>query len=235
MENQDLIFELKFLSRRGIFVIKVILVDDQNIILEGLKYMIEKDKNLKVVGTARNGKEALELCDKFSPNIVLMDLVMPECDGIEGTYLIKKKYSEIKVIILTTFEDEENISKALKNGADGYILKDVKPDALRVTLKSSFLGYPVIHKNVFNKVLKHYNNSVNKSKSIKKVEIYKELNENELAIINLIVDGKSTKEIALEMFLSEGRIRNILTRIFQKLEVMDRTQLAVFAIKNGIV
>src|SRR5690554_2342466 len=126
-------------------MIKVLIVDDQIILRESLKFIIEQDKDINVIGLAGNGKEAFSLCEQLNPDVVLMDIMMPKCDGVEGTRLIKSKYKEIKVIILTTFNDEGNVTRAIKNGADGYVLKDISPDQLILTVKSVFKGYSIMH------------------------------------------------------------------------------------------
>ncbi|NLD47714.1 MAG: response regulator transcription factor, partial [Clostridiaceae bacterium] len=130
-------------------MIKVVIVDDQVILRESLKFIVEQDSDIKVAGLGSNGMEALLLCDTHKPDVVLMDIMMPECNGVEGTKLIKEKYSSIKVIILTTFNDEENISQALKNGADGYMLKDMNPDELILAVKSAAKGLNIMHPSAF--------------------------------------------------------------------------------------
>lgn len=214
-------------------MIRVLIVDDQTVLRESLKYLIEKDKEISVIALAKNGKEAFDLCSMYKPDVILMDIMMPDCDGIEGTRLIKSKYPNIKVIILTTFEDEENISCAIGEGADGYMLKDVEPETLRLSIKSAIQGLPVMHKNVFNKVIKRY--SIKEGSIVKKIKNDIKLSDKELNIIQLVVNGKSNKEIAALVNLSDGRVRNIVSEIFIKFEVMDRTQLAVLAVKQGIV
>jgi DNA-binding NarL/FixJ family response regulator len=212
-------------------MIKVMIVDDQAVLRESLKYIIEQDKEISVVCCARNGREAFELYEKYKPDVILMDIVMPVCDGIESTRLIKEKYKTPKIIILTTFEDEENISNALKNRADGYILKDVEPEALRLSIKSVVKDMPVMHKTVFNTVYRQYNAiHLDRERSANA-----QLKEKEIKIVQLIVEGKSNKEIASLVLLSEGRVRNIISMIFDKLKVADRTQLAVYAVQNKLV
>ncbi|MCX7708591.1 MAG: response regulator transcription factor [Clostridia bacterium] len=215
-------------------MIKVVIADDQVILRESLKFIVEQDPEIEVVGCAGNGREALKQCDQLIPNIVLMDIMMPGCDGVEGTRLIKEKYSSIKVLILTTFNDDENISKALKNGADGYILKDIKPEELILAIKSVARGLGIIHKNAMSSVVKQFNSN-QETGTQKDLNINVELTEREIGIIKLIVDGNNNKEIASELFLTEGSVKNIITGILAKLKLKDRTQLAVFAVKNNLV
>ncbi|MFZ5987741.1 MAG: response regulator [Bacillota bacterium] len=128
-------------------MIKVLIVDDQLILKEGLRYILEHDNEICVVGFAEDGRGALGQCDKHLPDVVLMDIVMPHCDGVEGTRLIKEKYSQIKVIILNTSNDDENIARALKNGADGYMLKDSKPEELIMAVKAAKMEIRILHKS----------------------------------------------------------------------------------------
>lgn len=211
-------------------MIKVLIVDDQRIFCEGLKALLEKDDEIEVLGLAGNGKEAYTLCRTHNPDLVLMDIVMPVSNGIEGTKLIKSYSQEIKVIMLTTFNDEEKIQEAVQNGADGYILKDTKPEELIYAVKSAFLGVNVIDKNAFSNLINQI-----KVTRINSEKIKVNLTKREISIIKLITEGKENKEIAAELFLSDGTIRNSISAILQKLNMKDRVQLAVFSVKNNLV
>lgn len=215
-------------------MIKVVIADDQVILRESLKFIIEQDSDIQVAGCAGNGREALQLCDRLLPNIVLMDIMMPGCDGVEGTRLIKEQYNSIKVLILTTFNDDENIAKALKNGADGYVLKDIKPDELILAVKSVAKGMSIIHKTAMDSMVKQFNTG-NVSRKSKEATPAIDLTEREISIIKLIVDGNNNREIASGLFLTEGSVKNIITGILAKLNLKDRTQLAVFAVKSNLV
>lgn len=245
-------------------MIKIILADDQVILRDSLKFIIEQDSDIRVLDTVNNGKEAFEACIKLNPDIVLMDIMMPDCNGIDGTYLIKNKLPDIKILILTTFDDDLNVSLALKNGADGYILKDINPAELITSIKNVYNGLVVMNKNVFARAIKAPNEASDVSKlttttskninattdntnayntnttNVKNLnnnafDINLNLTERELSIIRLIVDGKNNKELSQELFLSEGTIKNIITTILEKLKLRDRTQLAIFAIKNNLI
>ena len=215
-------------------MIKVIIVDDQVILRESLKYIIEQDAEIQVLGFAGNGREALKLCDEVLPDVVLMDIMMPGSTGIEGTRLIKEKYRSIKVLVLTTFNDDENITKALQNGADGYVLKDIKPDELILAVKSIAKGLSIINKNALHSVVNSIE-KVNSGDSVKTKELEINLTEREIAIVGMIVDGKNNKEIAQDLHYTEGSVKNAITGILAKLNLKDRTQLAVFAVKNNLV
>ncbi|HOV26996.1 MAG TPA: response regulator transcription factor [Pseudobacteroides sp.] len=215
-------------------MIKVLIIDDQAMLRQSLKFIIEQDPGIKVEATAGNGEDALKLCDQFKPDVVLMDIMMPVCDGIEGTRLIKSKYPNIKVIILTTFNNDENIKNALQNGAAGYLLKDADPEDLILAIKSVAKGMSIIHHDVFDNVVKKVSDS-EPDKPTAQNNIAIHFTDRELEVIKLIVDGKSNKEIGQELFITEGTVKNIITGILDKAELKDRTQLAVYAIKNRIV
>ena len=222
-------------------MIKLILAEDQIIVREGIKRLLQEDEEIDIVGCAGNGSEALELCDAFNPEIVLMDINMPVCDGVEGTKLIKQKHPSIKILILTMYNDDDNICRAMENGADGYVLKGIKPEDLIGTIKKLVNGLNVVDESVLTTIMEKYkcrkkNQKV--SDMIKKSEknmLNNLLNDTEKEIIKYIVYSKNNREIADLLHLSEGRVRNIITRIFKKLNVKDRTQLAVYAVKKDII
>ncbi len=208
-------------------MIKVIIADDVQILRSGLKAVLSQDEEIKVVGEASNGKEAYELAVRTSPDVVLMDMRMPDYDGGYGISKIKSTLSGVKVLVLTTFDDKETVNRAVSCGADGYILKEMDNDKIISSVKAVSGGINVFCDNIF--------------RSIKQdVIIHKEssdfgLTERETDLIRLICDGCDNKEIASKLFLAEGTVRNGISRLLEKLELKDRTQLAVFAIKNNIV
>lgn len=208
--------------------IKLLIVDDEKLIREGLKIMLSIFEDIDVVGTAENGYKALEFCKGNEVDVVLMDIRMKECDGVMGTRLIKEQFSKIKVIILTTFKDKEYIQDAMKYGAFGYMLKDSSHDVIYEGIKTAYKGNMVVHPEVATKMM---DNSICNKKDIDKFG----LSEKEIKIIEFIANGLTNKEISEEIFLSEGTIKNNITNILSKLELRDRTQIAIFAFKNGIV
>lgn len=214
-------------------MINILIVDDQVILRESLKSLIEQDDEIKVAGCAGNGQEALEWCSHSLPDLVLMDIKMPICDGAEGTRLIKAGYPQVKVIVLTTFDDELNIARALQNGADGYVLKDIMPDELILSIKGVSKGMGIVHKRILHTMARQFE-TMNEAPA-QKPENLPHLTPRELDLIRLIVDGKSNREIAAELFLAEGSVKNLLTEILEKTNLKDRTQLAVFAVKNRLV
>ena len=205
---------------------KLLIVDDDALIRESLSILLGLDAAIEVVGTASNGQEGYELCAKLKPDIVLMDVRMPIMDGVIGTKLIKSSFNEIKVVILTTFKDDEYIKEALKNGAQGYILKNQASDSIIDSLKAVIKGNMVFEKNVAETITSSINyESKNNLKDFN-------LTEREMDILSLIGDGLSNKEIASKLYLGEGTIRNYITNLLEKLEFRDRTQLAIFYLKS---
>ncbi len=215
-------------------MIKLIIADDMVIFRESLKFIMEQDEDISVLKCAGNGKEAWELCKELSPDLVLMDLAMPECDGVEGTKLIKSTDPSIKVLVLTTFNDDLNVSRALANGADGYVLKEVKPDELIMAVKAVYKGFKILQQSAFNMVMERINTK-DSDRDASEGRIKVVLTEREKAIISLIVDGKSNKEIADTLAFAEGSIKNYITAILNKFNLKDRTQLAIFVIKNNLI
>ncbi|PJI08118.1 MULTISPECIES: response regulator transcription factor [Clostridium] len=207
---------------------KVLIVDDDGLIRESLSILLDLEEEIEIVGTCSNGKEAFDFCQKEQPDIVLMDVRMPVMDGVLGTKMIKGSFKDIKVVILTTFKDDEYIKEAIKNGAEGYILKNQSSDSIIDSLKTVVKGNMVFEKNVAQTISNFIKNGENKSD----LEKYN-LTDRERDILKLIGDGLSNKEIAGKLYLSEGTVRNYITNLLEKLELRDRTQLAIFYLKNS--
>jgi DNA-binding NarL/FixJ family response regulator len=215
-------------------MIKILIADDQSLFCNSIKFLIEQEKDMEVVGCAINGREAFELCPKLKPDIVLMDILMPGYDGVEGTRLIKSEYDSIKVIILTTFGDQQNVAAALSNGADGYILKEISPEDLILAIRNVAQGFGIIHKKTYDTIVSQFHSSslpVNPPP----LSIEVALTERELQVIRYIANGKDNQEIAQLLYIGVGRVKNIVTGILKKLQIKDRAQLVVFAIKNNLI
>lgn len=208
--------------------IKILIADDEELIREGLKLMLSIYDDIEVVATANNGYEALKVCKTNDIDVVLMDIRMKDCDGVMGTRLIKEQFFKIKIIILTTFNDKEYIEEALRYGAFGYMLKDSSYDVIYEGIKTAYKGNMVVHPDVAVKMMEN-------ASSVKSDLNKYNLIEKEIKIIEAIGNGLSNKEIAEKLFLSEGTIKNNITNILSKLQLRDRTQIAIFAFKNGIV
>lgn len=207
-------------------MIKVIIADDDEIFRNGLKIIIEQDSDIKVCGLAGDGNAAYNLCKSENPDIVLMDMQMPYCDGSSATYKIKQDFPNIKVLVLTTFDDKATITEALSSGADGYVLKDVDETKIVNAIKSTMLDINVFGKSVFDNL---------KNKLINNSTPAVKLTNRETELLVNVAKGLSNKEIAKNMFLSEGTVRNNISALLLKLKLRDRTQLAVYAVKNDYI
>ncbi|EZP78243.1 LuxR family transcriptional regulator [Parageobacillus genomosp. 1] len=206
----------------------ILLVEDQALVRQGLKMMIEQDPQLKVVAEAENGLEALYEMQKHIIDIVIMDIRMPVMSGLEATKKIKERWPDVKILILTTFNDDEYAVQALKDGANGFLLKTAEQQKLIQAIYSCMKGGMTIHEDVAAKMMPKL---LQKSKQAH-VDI--PLSPRELMIAKLVGEGKTNKEIAAELHLSIGTVKNHITQILQKLQLRDRTQLAIYAIKHDI-
>jgi len=215
-------------------MIRVIIADDESILREGIKFIIESDPEIKVVGFASNGEEAYGMCKAIMPDLILMDVRMPGTDGITATKYIKESFNDIKVMILTTHNDENNVSLALENGADAYILKDLKSEELILSIKSCIKGLKIIHEDTMTNIVKNVSQN-RKVNFIENTDIDIKLTSREKELLTNIVKGRDNKEISKYMYISEGSVRNLISRVLKKLNLRDRMQLAVFAAKNDIM
>ena len=204
-------------------MIKVLIVDDQALIREGLSLMLDLYDEIEIAGEANNGEEAIDFLKKEEIDVILMDIRMPVMDGVEATKVIKEKHPNIKIIILTTFNEDEYIFKGLKNGADSYILKDVSSKELVNIIKSVHNGEILFHGDVAKTIA----SAVVDRKGDRKEDILKRLTPRELEIAKLIGEGKSNREISQMLYITEGTVKNYVTKILDKLEIRDRTQLAL--------
>lgn len=208
-------------------MIKVLIVDDVLILCQGLKAILAQDAEFEITGMAQNGKEAYELCRETMPDVVLMDMRMPEYDGVYGIQNIKSDFPKIKVLVLTTFDDEETINAAMQNGADGYILKEMEDGKIIQSIKSVYEGVSVLGESIFQHM---------KGALQRKTDSFSlpSLTERERKLTTLVAKGYSNKEIASNLSLAEGTVKNNISKILEKLNLKDRTQLAIYAIKNGL-
>lgn len=217
-------------------MIKVMIADDQELIRESLKIVLSANPDMEVTDTVADGKQVLESIKKKRPDVILMDIRMPGMDGVECTRLVKEKYPQINIIVLTTFDDDEYIYGALKYGASGYLLKGISMKELADAVRTVYSGKAMINPEITSKVLKLFNQMAKANYSIQVEESYtKELTQTEWKVIQKIGCGLSNKEISTELLLSEGTVRNYLSSILSKLNLRDRTQLAIWAVQTGTV
>ncbi|MGH4037435.1 MAG: response regulator transcription factor [Sphaerochaeta sp.] len=217
--------------------IKLLIVDNQILIREGLASLLSLRKEVEVLGTAKDGLAAIKLTESYKPDIILMDIRMPVMDGITALIKIKKLHKNIPIIMLTTFDDDEYILKSLQNGAAGYLLKDIPTDdlvrALQQVANGTFQAAESVIQRLAN-ILNNDNNSYSKDKNLELLkECYNELSEKEKTIFKSLGLGKTNKEIAIQMNLTEGTIKNYMTNILASFDMRDRTQLALLAFKMG--
>lgn len=216
-------------------MIKVLIADDQQLIRESLRIVINTQKDFQVIGTVSNGKEVLSFIEKNKPDVILMDVRMPVMDGTVCTKYVKQKYPEIKVIILTTFDDDDFIFSALKYGASGYLLKGGKPEDIFKAIRTAVSGGAMINPDLTEKVFKLFSRMAQNDSVIRvNPDDTKDFSKSEWRVIQQIGLGLSNKEIAAKLFLSEGTVRNYISKILEKLSLRDRTQLAIWAVQNGI-
>lgn len=200
--------------------IKVIIADDSDFVRDGMRIILEVDEDFEVIGCARNGREAIEIAKESTPDIFLMDIQMPEMDGIEATeYIVENNLG--KVLILTTFDDDELVQNALKNGAKGYLIKNHTPEHLKQMIKSVYNGTGVMEDAILENLAK---NTDMKAKGFCE-EGY---TAREMDIIKAVAEGLSNKEIANKLFITEGTVKNYITSILSKENLSHRTALAVY-------
>ncbi|WP_453991638.1 response regulator [Bacillus nitroreducens] len=210
-------------------MIKVMLAEDQVMVRQGLKVMIETDEEIKVTGEADNGKEAVNLCEKNVYDVAILDIRMPEMDGIEAAKILRARYPHLKILMLTTFDDNGLVMDALKLGVNGYMLKNGDTDSLIRSIKSAMSGGLSLEEQVAAKVMPVL------LQNQEEESIDPTLTPRERAILKCIGEGMNNKEVADTLGLSVGTVKNQTSHILDKLELRDRTQLAIYAIRNRLV
>lgn len=210
-------------------MVKILVAEDQALVRQGLKLMIETDDELRVTGEASNGKEAIRLCENHFFDLALLDIRMPEMNGLEAARIIRERWPDMIVLMLTTFNDEEYALEALKYQVHGYLLKDGEAEELIRSIKSALAGGLVIEDQVAAKVMPTL--MASKKEALKTDET---LTSREVDIIACISEGMNNEEIASELFLSVGTVKNHISVILSKLELRDRTQIAIYALKRNI-
>lgn len=211
-------------------MIRVLLAEDQVMVRQGLKAMLETDPDIRVTGEANNGKEAVALCESNLFDVAVLDIRMPEMDGIEAAKYIRARRSEVKLLMLTTFDDQDYVMEALKIGVSGYLLKNGDTSALIRSVKSAYAGGLSLEDQVAAKVV-----PVLLGRREAENQPDPSLTPRERAILTCIGEGLSNREIAERLALSVGTVKNHTSQILDKLELRDRTQLAIYAIKHHLV
>ena len=216
-------------------MIKVMIADDQELIRQSLQIVLSTHEDLKVIDAVENGFAVLESIKKEKPDVILMDIRLPEMDGVYCTKTVMEKYPDIKVIILTTFDDDEFVFSALKYGASGYLLKGVSMDELYRAICTVYNGGAMINPDIATKVFKLFSKMSMSNYAIQVDDsLSKDLTQAELKVIQQVGFGLSNKEIAQKLFLSEGTVRNYVSTVLSKLALRDRTQLAIWAVQTGV-
>lgn len=210
--------------------IKILIADDHHVVRRGLVFFLKTQKDIEVIGEAKNGQEAVEMTKRLNPDLVLMDLDMPIMDGIEATKQIKADLPDMKIMILTSFSDQDHVIPAIEAGASGYQLKDIEPDELVRTIKRLLSGENQLHPKATSHLLSHMSN---KNRDIKLPS--EDLTKRELEVLLEIAKGKSNKEIASSLFITEKTVKTHVSNVLAKLDLQDRTQAALFAVKNGLI
>lgn len=213
-------------------IINYIIADDHKIFREGLKYAISDDPKLSLVGEAENGKVLLKLLEKIKADVVLLDIKMPEMDGIETTMCLHEKYPHIKILMLTSFDDEHFIIHLLEHGANGYLLKNAEPDeikkAIHTVYNNDYYFNHLVSKTMLKSITKDHNGNAKLKNTVN-------LNERELEVLKLVCQEMTNAEIAAEIFLSPRTIEGIRKTLIEKIGVRNTAGLVLYAIKNGII
>ncbi|MEH7376880.1 response regulator transcription factor [Neobacillus drentensis] len=210
--------------------IRVLIADDHHVVRRGLVFFLRTQKDLEIIGEAANGKEAVEQAKLLKPDIILMDLVMPEMDGIQATKIIKQEQPDIKIMMLTSFSDQDHVIPALEAGASGFQLKDIQPDELVTSIKKIIGGENQLHPKATSHLLANLSNKNKQEKNL-----LAELTKRELDVLKEIANGKSNKEIAASLFITEKTVKTHVSNLLSKLELADRTQAALYAVRNQLV
>jgi DNA-binding NarL/FixJ family response regulator len=229
--------------------ISVLLVDDHIVLLEGMSRIIEIEEDMKIVGQATNGSEAVSMVEKRRPDVVIMDINMPKMDGLQATYRIKKLSPQTQVLILTMFDKEEYLFKVIKAGASGYLLKDSPSYEVIRAIRIVSRGESMLHPSMTRKLLTQYSkhsltpDQQNNSFLVKEENIeweeqnstgFEKLSPRELEVLDLLVEGKTNKEIAEQLYISDKTVKIHVNKIYKKFKVKSRSQAIIYAIQNHI-
>lgn len=213
-------------------MIKVLLADDHSLFREGIRSLLEDQDDIEIVGEAEDGLEAISLAETLAPTVILMDINMPVIDGVEATRMILEKNAAIGIIILTMYPQDEYVFDVLKAGAKAYLLKDTRSKTLLEVIRTVHKGQAVIDNEMTTRLLSEYRRLADKEESLPRMQ---PLTDQERRILTLVTLGASNRDIATDLNLSERTIKNYLSVIFQKLQVNNRTEAAIRAMRDGLV
>jgi len=202
------------------------IVDDHAIVREGLSMLLGEEADMEVVGEARDGADAIIQAGVHQPDVILMDLVMPEMDGIAATARIRQQYPQCQILVLTSFAEDQRVPDAIQAGAIGYLLKDVLKPNLLQAIRDAARGEPTLHPEAQRQLMRQV--------IAPAANLLDTLTEREMDVLRLIAQGQSNKEIAAALHLTEGTVKGYVSTVLSKLQVADRTQAALYAVKHGI-
>lgn len=214
--------------------IKVIIADDQKILAQGLEMLLSLEEDIEVIGIVNNGQEVLDKMKTTMPHVILMDIQMPVLNGVECTKLVLEKYPTVKILILTTFDDNEYIEQALHNGASGYMLKDLTAEKLSAAIRDVYHGNTVMDKKITEKIISNITKNNTSSISNLVTDSGEALTPRETEILKLLAEGLTNQEIAAKLYLSEGTVKNYITVLYDKTVIKGRTKLMAYAIQLGL-
>src|SRR5919201_6317284 len=221
--------EGKVMATAQLATVRVVIADDQNLFRSGLVRLLEADPRIQIIGQAADGLDVVKKVGALKPDIVLMDLRMPNLDGIEATRKIVAEHPEVKVLILTTFEADNHVIQALKVGASGYILKDSQADAIVSSILAVAAGERVMSGPVASRVLEMLTGTTTPK------EFYDGLTVREIEILKMLASGMANKQIAYKLKISEKTVRNHVSNMYEKLQIYDRSQAVLYAVRKGLV
>ncbi|MFZ4655463.1 MAG: response regulator [Caldilineaceae bacterium] len=213
-------------------MIRVLICDDQAIARHGLQMILSTAPDLHIIGQAQDGQEAVDLVAQHQPDLVLMDLKMPKMNGVQATRLIRQRFPAVQVLVLTTYDADEWVFDAVRAGANGYLLKDTPPQQLLAAIRNTVEGKTPVDPSVAGKLFSNFAKQPTPPTTTKLVEA---LSDREIEVLRLMAEGLTNAEIGAQIHLSEGTIRNYISTILDKLQVKDRTQAVVTAIRYGLI
>jgi DNA-binding NarL/FixJ family response regulator len=216
-------------------MLRILLVDDHVLFRKGVAALLETRPDIEIVGEAKDGLEAIEAARENIPDVILMDIHMPKCDGLEATRRIKREMPHVKIVMLTVSDEEQHLFEAIKSGAQGYLLKNLEPYQLYDLLESISRGEAPLSGAIATKILKEFTRPSQDSTQQQQAAIIEELTPREAEVLQLVSEGKTNKEIAAILFLSENTVKIHLRNILDKLHLQNRIQVAVYAVRQGLV